>query len=471
MSNVRRIPLAIAALAVALAMPAAAGARVDISRAVADPGLNPDQTSIAVIDVQNGETIASHLPDLPLNPASCMKLITSAAALSILGPGYRFTTDFLTDSGPAGGTVGTLYVMGTGDPSFINEEVWAVAAELRGKGLRRVTGGIAIDNSYFDSYEFPRKDGNDGRAYTALTSAVAVNFNSIGVEAGPGRKAGAPGRIELKPPVEIFRVINKTSTRGKFSLGIAVGTGPAGDGITVTGRIPAGFAPQTFWRAVPDPAGYAAAVIELALEENGIEVTGPARQATTTPGAHLILRHESRPLFEIVRDMNKNSQNFIAEQLLKHLGGARRGEPGSTASGVAVLEGYLRSIGMQPGSFEIENGSGLSSRTRVSAALLAKLLTAAYRDRAIRDYYMDSLSILGVDGTMKKWGREAPDLAGAVLAKTGTINDVSSLAGYLPMGNGRLAAFAIIANDLPRGAWGAKKAQMELLRQIAGVPR
>lgn len=469
MSNKYRIPALILTFFALLAA-RVAFARVDIATALADPGFDPDHTSVVIADASTGRLLASHLPNLQLNPASCAKILTSVTALAKLGADYRFSTYFYADQRPRAGAIGTLYVKGTGDPSLINEELARIATTLRAMGVSSVTNGIVIDNSFFDSYEYPRKGGNAGRAYTAKTSAVSVNFNSIGVEVAPG-KPGGRGRVELLPPVDLYTVVNKLVTRSTTNIGIALGTGPARDGITVSGRISPKAGSQVFWRAIPDPAAYAGAVIATIFRENGIAVAGGSREGRVPASAVLLTEEKSRPLVEIVRDMNKLSTNFVAEQLVKHMGAVFKGAPGSTTKGVEVIHEYLESIGVPRGSVMLENGSGLSSVSRLSADQLVKVLVAAYCNRSIQYDFMSSLSVLGVDGTMKKWSRMEPALTGIVYAKTGTLDSVSTLAGYVPMPDGTMAAFAILANGLPKGPWAAKKAQLGVVKCVAGVSR
>lgn len=453
--------------AIALLLFASVAAAADISHELSHPGFNRAQTSIAVVDAASGKAIADHLPDLLLNPASCAKVFTSAAALGILGPGHRFTTNFYADRAPQGGTIGTLYIAGTGDPMLINEEIAQAAMELSRRGVRRITDGIVIDNSYFDSYEYPHKQTGEGRAYTAMTAATAVNFNSVVVVVGPGAKAGGPADVKLDPPSPFTKVVNKVVTGGKFRIAIALSEEKGQPVVTVTGRVPPKFQPQEQRRSVDNPATYAASVIGYWLTEAGISVGPNRREGKVPPGAHGLVAWESRPLSDIVSGMNKKSINFIAEQLLKHLGAVQFGAPGSTVKGVAAVEEFFDANGIPKGSYTLENGSGLSAITRVSARQLTQVLVAAYRNPQTRKALIDSFSVLGVDGTTRKW-RFAPDLAGRIFVKTGTLDGVSTLAGYAPTADGRVAAFAILANALPRGAWTAHEAQLDVVRAITG---
>lgn len=438
----------------------------DFARAINHRGFNLNRTSIAVANAESGKKIAGHSPDLSLNPASCAKIITAATALAMFGPDYRIPTGFFADEHPRGGTIGTLYVRGMGDPMMTNETIEAMAAGLYSKGVRRITGGVVVDNSYFDSYEYPRKMTGAGRSYTAKTAATAVNFNSVEIEVGPGARAGGPAAAGTIPPLDYFKIVNKLVTGGKFRANMSMNAGNGGEEITVSGRVPLKFTSQKFYRSVLNPAAYAAAVIQYWLKYAGVDARGPVREGRLPAGAVKIASFSSPPLALLVAEMNKASNNFMAEQLLKHIGAAKFGAPGSTSKGVMAVEAYLASIGIPRGTYTFENGSGLSEVTRVSADQLVRVLVASYNDPRTRRALMDSFSVLGVDGTTKKW-RFAPDLTGKVYVKTGTINGVSTLAGYAPTADGKMAAFAILANGLPRGVWSAHEAELGVVRAIS----
>jgi len=467
MTMTRRHIAAAAALLIAAIFPALLYAQVDISRTLASPKLNAGRTSVVVADAASGSVITQHMPDLALNPASCAKILTSLTALKTLGPDFRFKTVFASDRKPRDGTIGTLYVKGYGDPSLVNEELLKLGAHLRAFGIRRITGGIVIDNSFFDGFDYPRKGGNAGRAYTAPTSALAVNFNSVGVEVAPTR-SGRRSKVELKPPIDVYSVRNRVTTGGRTRLGVVMGGGSDGRTITASGRISSRVQPAVIWRSISEPVEYAGAVIAYQFRQAGIEVTGPVRSGRMPSGAHVVAEQFSRPLSEIVYDMMKLSTNFVAEQITKTLGAAVHGAPGSTAKGVRAIGDYLVSIGVPRGEIVLENGSGLSALSRISASQLVRVLIAAYNDELVRDEFVESLSILGVDGTMRSWTKMAPELAGIVHAKTGTLDGVSTLAGYVPMSGSRVAAFAILANGLPKGPWAAKEAQLEIVKSVAG---
>ena len=450
----------------AISGPVRARGRIDF-RSAMGRGLDPQRTSIVVADAASGKIIATYQPDLKLNPASCAKIITAASALAALGPDYRFHTRFLADRAlNEGGAVGTLYVSGNGDPMLVGEDLWRMARNLKNSGLKRVTGGIVIDDSFFDSHYYPGRPGGQTRAYAAKTSAVAVNFNSVAIRIAPGRKAGSPGAVAIEPLTDYFRLVNKTVTGGSRRISITLKPGQGRETIVVAGRVPTRMKPKLYYKRVHDPLAYAGSLIRLVLVQNGIEVEGKIRRGRVPAGAVEILSEPSKPLAVLVRNMNKFSNNFIAEQILKHLGAVRYGRPGSTAKGLMAVGHYLESIGIPRGSYELENGSGLSERTKISARQLVRVLVAAFGDFAMRPEFVTSLPIAGVDGTARHFG-PAPEVRGLARAKTGTLGGVSSLAGYVPTANGRIAAFAILSNGLKRGADEARRSQMKIVRVIS----
>ena len=266
--------------------------------------------------------------------------------------------------------------------------------------------------------------------------------------------------------MDYFHLINNLKTGGKHHISATSSYANGRETITVTGHIPKRSGPGAFRRSIVDPTQYAGSVIKYVLRQNGIEVGGGVRSGRTPSGAVGLHTGESKPLGEVVRFMNKFSNNFMSEQIVKHLGAVRYGIPGSTEKGIRAIEGYLTAIGIPPNSYVLENGSGLSSKTRLSAAQLARVLSAAYRDFTIRPEFMASLAIVGVDGTTRKW-KFANSVRGLARAKTGTLGGVSTLAGYIPMKNGDVAAFAILANGLKRGSRAAHKAQIGIVNTVA----
>lgn len=430
--------------------------------------LSAPETAVAAAFVDSGKMITSLNADTPLNPASCTKIVTTAAVLNGLGPGYQFETKFYSDT-PIGkdGSIHNLYIKGNGDPSFVTEELYRTVYDLTSRGIKSVTGDIIIDDTYFDGPWYPRKNGNDGRAYTALTSAVALNFNSVKLIVAPGTKVGRPAQVTTEPATPYINIVNKVRTGGRFRIYIKRGPQtPDSETFIVSGSVPPRAAPQDFYRSLHDPLKYAGNCIKYVLEEYKVPVLGKIRNGTPPENGHLIFTAKSKPLSEIVRDMNKFSNNFIAEQITKHLGAVKKGEPGSTTKGVQEFHKYLNSINFSSQSFFLENGSGLSTNNQVTARQLVKILVHLYNHRKLRSPFIESLSIMGVDGTMKSW-RFEPHLKGMLRAKTGSLANVSALAGYVPTRNGKLAAFAILSNGFKKGRYSAQEAELKIVSAIA----
>lgn len=441
---------------------------VKINNILAASTLSPHATAVVAAFADSGQTITALNGNTPLNPASCTKIITSAAVLDALGPNYQFETNFYSDTRlQADGKIHNLYIKGNGDPSLVTEELYRIAYNFVSRGVKSITGDIVIDDSYFDGPWYPRKNGNNGRAYTALTSAVSVNFNSVKLIIAPGPKVGSKAKVTTEPPTPYINIVGKVRTGGKFRIYIKRGPQtPESETFIVSGSIPRRFSPRDFYRSLHNPLKYAGNTLKYILEEFGVTVLGQIRSGKAPKDSHLILSEKSKPLSEIVRDMNKFSNNFIAEQITKHLGAKKKGEPGSTNKGVAVFNNYLNSINFPTQSFLLENGSGLSINNQVSAGQLVKILVNLYRHNKLRSPFMESLSILGVDGTMKSW-RSHPHLRGMLRAKTGSLANASALAGYVPTRNGKLVAFAILSNGFKKGRYSAREAQLRIVSAIA----
>lgn len=459
--------LAYAALLLALALPARgappaapggpppAALREAIDAVVERSALAGARAGICVVSLDTGATLYARDADTLLNPASNVKLFTSAAALARLGPEYRFETEaWLDAAGLRGGSPRALYLRGKGDPTLTTERLWVLAGDLQHLGLKRV-GDLVLDESWFDAERIgPGFDQEAGdKTYLAPAGALSLNFNTVAVHVGPGERPGAAGRVELEPDSSYFELSNRTRTVGmRAARRLTVSATQGGSGgrqrIVVEGRLPAGGRPAVVWRKIDDPAQYLGQTLKRLLELRGVRVTGKVRLGAVPEGAQLFHVAESEPLSDVVRRLNKSSNNFIAEQLLKALGAAGAGPPGSWASGLTAVEGFLSSLGLRRGSYVMKNGSGLNDANRFSARQTARLLAELWRRFPLAPEFLSSLPVAGKDGTVR-WRLEGPETAGRVRAKTGTLDGVASLSGYLVTVDGERLAFAILVNDAP----------------------
>jgi D-alanyl-D-alanine carboxypeptidase/D-alanyl-D-alanine-endopeptidase (penicillin-binding protein 4) len=413
--------------------------------------LTAARTAIYVASVDTGETVYARDPDALLNPASNVKLVTTAAALVRLGPEFRFSTEFLGDQDPAQGEVRTLYVRGRGDPSIVTERLWGMAGELAHLGLRRVRE-LVLDDGYFDGERFgPGFDQEDGdRPYLAPAGALSLDFNSIEVVVTPAGTVGQKARIDLEPASAFFTVENRTVTSartGRARVVVSTQLERGKERVVVEGRVPVGSRPHAVWRRIDDPALFFGNTLQALLEQRGVK-TDRIRTGRTPESAHLLHVSQSDALAEVVRRLNKTSNNFTAEQLLKTLGAEVKGQPGTWAKGVDAAEDVLAEMGLPRGSYVMRNGSGLNDTNRFSARQLVMVLRAMWLRFPLQPEYAVSLPVAGRDGTIR-WRMDGTPAAGRLRAKTGTLEGVVALSGYVQNAAGKVLAFAILVNDSP----------------------
>ena len=419
------------------------------------PAFHPVDTGVSILVLPEGRSLLDRNGDRPLRPASTQKILTSAAALALLKPEYVFETRIYSDApiGADGIVTGNLYLQGFGAPDLVAESWWLMARRLAALGLRRVQGNLIGDESYFDTERRPPgwpAPGADSW-YNAPVGALSCNFNTVTVRIEPSPFLGARPDLTLEPISSFFQVLNRAVTRtGPTSLSVDRGYEAGRNTLTVGGTIRRGGGEIVVNRAVEDPPLYALHAFREIARGLGIEITGDLVVGSVPAGARELYRHESRPLAALLRDMNKNSNNFMAESLLKTLGAQFVGIPGTTENGLEVVRTYLSGIGLEPGTARLADGSGLSDVSRVPARLLAGLLARAHEDFETGPELMASLPIGGADGTLdERFGGE--ESRRRVRAKTGRIAATLTLAGYVANRDGRLFAFAILANQ-PRGS-------------------
>ncbi len=432
----------------------------------ARPELAHEKLGIAIVDLATGEELYAKDADAGLNLASNTKLLTTVAALGVLGSGFHWRTAIYSDKlDEATGVVdGNLYVRGRGDPELSQRDLRELAADVAARGIRTITGKLVVDGAYFDDQvEPPHYDEqpNERAGFRAPVASFGVGRSAVTVVvvAEPG---GTGASVRLEPDSgDYVRLVKKevtTVTTGHTR--IRVESKPKGDhvDIEVSGQIRASEGDYELRRRVDDPARFAGEVFRKALAERGVKIEHGGVTAGAVPqGAREVAAHDSLALASIIRDMNKYSDNYIAESVLKTMGAETRagGGPGTWADGQAAVRAYLGKLGVT--GYRADNGCGLFGSTSVTPHQLVTLLRAAHADFKMFPDLLASLPIGGVDGTLaKRWhGRAA---AGRVRAKTGTLDRVISLSGYVGMDASHLIAFAIVENDMPSGQRGAARA-------------
>jgi D-alanyl-D-alanine carboxypeptidase/D-alanyl-D-alanine-endopeptidase (penicillin-binding protein 4) len=436
----------------AAAQPWAADLRAAMDAIVAKSALQGARTSIHVASVETGQTVYSHDADALLNPASNVKLFTVAAALARLGPEFRFETELWLDARPDG-KPRTLHVRGKGDPTLVTERLFVIAGELRRRGVDRIRD-VVLDESWFDGErQGPGYDQEIGdRSYLAPTGALSLNFNAVAIRVAPGARARERAVVSVEPESEFMELVNRaTTTRAGSQRRLKV-TSTLVNGrqrITVEGRLPVRGREQTVYRRVEDPGAYFGHTLERILAMRGVKVMGSVRRGPVPAGAHLLHVSESEALGDVVRRLNKSSNNFMAEQLVKSLGAQVKGAPGTWPSGISVIEEFLAEAGIGRGTYVMKNGSGLNDANRFSARQTVTLLRAMWGRFPLMAEFLASLPVAGRDGTIR-WRMDGSDAHGMLRAKTGTLESVTSLSGYVETASRERLAFAILVNDPPR---------------------
>jgi len=407
----------------------------------------PDALAALVIDASpapgnKAAPLLSWRASSAMNPASVMKLVTTYAALELLGPAYSWKTPVYADGPIANGVLkGNLIIQGQGDPKLVMERLWLLLRRVQGLGAKSISGDILLDRSAFSSA--PQSPGDfDGEAlrpYNAQPDALLVNFKSVVMTLVP-LPGGASASINYDPPL--------AGVQMQASVPLSA-TSPAGCGdyrallkadfadplrIAFKGSYPASCGEKVWSVAYPDPASFAPRAIAGLWQEMGGKLGGRVRDGLVAPGLKPLFELESPPLAEVIRDINKYSNNLMAQQLFLTLSLQRPGGASNEASREVIRNWWLTRFGPQEPAPVLDNGSGLSRQERISPQALARLLQSAYASGAMPEL-MASLPISGVDGTLKR-SKSLVSQGGAHL-KSGTLRDATALAGYVDAPGGR----------------------------------
>ena len=428
--------------------------------------------SLQVVDLETGRVLMEKNPNLPLVPASTMKVVTTSAALATLKPDFTFVTQVLADD-VRGSSVGNIFLRGFGDPYLVSEQLFVLTRDVKDKGLKEIRGNIIVDDSYY----VPGKplDENEklgSRAYHAPYSALSLNFNSVKVLVRPGAGPGKPASVTTDPVSEYAVVEGNVQTvKGQRPAEIEVGKASRPDGrevIQVRGHIGALAPPKGRYVNVDSPAMYTGEVFKEFLLREGIRVTGKVMRGETPDSAELYLEFNSHPLGTLVYWLNKFSNNFMAEQICMGMGAQMYGAPGTREKGLAVIRGFLLANGVDDGNFKLSEASGLSRHNQVTASALVTVLRNSARDFSYGPEFMASLGVAGVDGTLKEKLND-PKAKRRVRAKTGNLRGVNALAGYGISPEGKIFVFAALVNSVQKGTGFIDYAD-SIVRALLNVP-
>ena len=392
-------------------------------------------------------------PAAPMNPASVMKLVTTYAALELLGPAYRWRTEAYTTEPVRDGVLeGDLVLKGYGDPKLDLEAFWILLRALRGKGLRDIRGDLVLDRSFFERApgDAGRFDGDAFRPYNVLPDALLVNFKSLRFAFMPEPERGAV-RLYVEPRPSALEVVNVLRlTEGACPEGQAFRDllkptfEPARQRALFSGQYPASCGEKELNVALLEPNDHVAGMMRQLWAEIGGTWTGAAREGPVPPGARLLHGMDSAPLAQIVRDTNKFSNNVMARHLYLTLGAESAGPPANSQKAAAAIKAWIARKGIAAPELVMENGSGLSRIERISAASLGNLLQAAWRSPVMPEF-VSSLPLLAVDGTLRRRMKNEA-IAGQAHIKGGTLADARAMAGYVLDRNGRRHVVVMFVN-------------------------
>ncbi|MGY2225599.1 D-alanyl-D-alanine carboxypeptidase/D-alanyl-D-alanine endopeptidase [Pseudomonas gingeri] len=432
-------------------------------------------TSLVVREADGGKLVCEFNAQTRLVPASSLKLVTTAAAMEVLGANFRFSTTLLTTGTQQGGLlVGDLYLRGTGDPTMRQEDYQALAAGLARKGITRVRGRLILDDTAFDRERLGLDwDSADEQQYfSAQISALSVSPNDdfdVGSILVNVSSAGVrqPPRVSFTPDNRYMTLVNRATTGRGGPLVVSRGHG--GNLLRIDGALPKGaqrVAQVTVW----EPTGLVADLFRSALVREGIVVEGASVLGMATPTmARPLVEHQSPVLADLMAPLLKLSNNNMAEILLKSMG-RKTANAGTAVAGTAAVNGFLLRHGIAPAGLLQVDGSGLSRRNQVSARTLSELLLTARTQPWFQAWYA-ALPVAGnpdrmTGGTLRKRLRGTA-AANNLHAKTGSMRSVSSLAGYVTNRDGRLLVFAMLTNNYGVGGRQIKAVEDSIVESLA----
>lgn len=479
-----------------------------IARALTQTGLPASAVSIWVAPAQNPSApVLSMNAQKPMQPASIIKVVTTGAALDLLKPNYYWNTDITAQAAPdrKTGTVRGVAIRGTGDPHLVVERLWMMTERLRGLGVRKIEGDITLDRTAFDVPDIDPAafDGAGTRSYNVGPDALMVSLKTVSLSFIP-EPNGKWATVIMTPKLEGV----------KFPQRVRLAKGSCGDwktklranfkqptNLQLKGKYPSACGNQMWHMTLWSPDDYFTRVFKYVLRKSGIAWTGKARAGVANRKDHLLLREYSEPLPQVVGWINKFSSNPMARQVFltlsfaderessraifeaaQSLDGIESGDgqsqlpgqeqvkdakprPASLERSRTVMEKWLvNAVGAAPGSVWMENGSGLSRKTRATAESIGRVLGYMYQS-AVMPEFMASLPLAGIDGTMRK----RPMHAGSAHIKTGYLANVRSIAGYVTDVNGkRWCVVVMINHDKPRHDRVLSQAVLDWTAQSAG---
>ncbi|WP_292936428.1 D-alanyl-D-alanine carboxypeptidase/D-alanyl-D-alanine-endopeptidase [Noviherbaspirillum sp.] len=404
---------------------------------------------IYVQEVGAGPVLLASNEKTPLNPASTMKLVTSDAALEILGPTFTWKTQAYATGTQAGDVLhGDLIIKGSGDPKLVLENFWLFLRRIRAKGIREIRGNLVLDRSAFESMEFDagQFDGDPMKPYNVGPDALLLNYKALAFRFTPDAARGVVN-VTMDPPLAAYPLTAPHLGNGECGDWHAK-LRPAIDswGARFSGAYSASCG-EKVWYVHPyqlTHTQYFHLAFRRLWADLGGTLKGDVQSGVVPPNARLVAEWESASLSEVIRDINKYSNNVMARQLLLTLAANVLNLPANAERGAAVVRTWLSNKGIDAPELSVENGSGLSRNERISALTMGRMLESAFQSPTMPEF-MASLPLAGFDGTMRlRLVNQA--VAGKAHVKTGMLNEVRNIAGYVLAASGKRYVVVFMIN-------------------------
>ncbi|HJV53204.1 MAG TPA: D-alanyl-D-alanine carboxypeptidase/D-alanyl-D-alanine-endopeptidase [Noviherbaspirillum sp.] len=397
-----------------------------------------------------GPLLMASNQNMALSPASTMKLVTSNAALELLGPTFTWKTLAFADGAQSGDVLqGDLIIKGSGDPKLVVENLWLFLRRIRAAGIREIRGNVLLDRSVFENiaYDPAAFDGDPMKPYNVGPDALLLNFKAMALRFVPDPASRTVMVSVNDPPLDAFPIVAPRLTNGECGdwrarLQPVIDAG----GARFAGTYSASCGERT-WYVHPyqmTHTQYFGLVFRRLWAELGGSLGGEVRDGFVPPSARLVAQWESAPLPEVIRDINKFSNNVMARLLLLAIANHQPGPPANPERGAAAIRAWLVAKGIDAPELVIDNGSGLSRSERISAATMGRLLEAAFRAPTMPEF-IASMPLAGYDGTMRQ-RVNGQGVAGHAHIKTGMLADVRAVAGYVLAASGRRYVVVCIIN-------------------------
>jgi len=434
--------------------------------------LDANQTAASVVSLPSGRQIYSHNSLQPLLAASVTKIITTAAALHYLSPEYRFKTLFMHTGQRQGDVIqGDLIIRGGGDPKLSTEQFWHIATQIKASGINEITGDLIVDAHFFDAYDrAPSWEvERTQQAYDAKLGALSLNFNTISVHLQPSDQVGEMIRTWLEPATPYIQLQNtaKTIHRGRTTVS-AYRSPEESLGqvyLSVRGQLPVGSQEKVIRLNIDNPIRYAAETFKAILQQIGVKIDGVTKISYNPVAGQELYYHLSDPLSLILKELNTFSNNFMAEQILKTIAAEKVGTPGSHENGLKLVEEFLQLSHVNTQGVILQDGSGLSRKNRMTTQAITDVLSSMYSRFDIGPDFITALRVMGANGVLSQRLAKSP-ARGQIRAKTGTLNRVSTLAGYVATPHGKIFAYAIFLNNNGCGPWRADRIEDRIVNAI-----